>query len=285
MMTVTYYINLDRVPARRAYIEAHFSSRGLSDVVRFSATDAKDPMALKDARFRPGLGDRWDMPRSAIACFESHRRVWQAIADRGAAAAAVFEDDVLLSKAAAGVIDRLIASPGDYDVVKIDYSPKTLRFGPERDLNGVAVRALLQTDLSAAGYVLSASGCRKLLDWSINYGDHLDDFIFTPRPDWRVFQAFPAVATQLMFKEQMPGHDPGKIVSKSERTSDPAINEKPNKGPVWFRLKKELIRAARKIYRRFFGDASLLWRGGYIGLIPLASDLQGDAPADPCPPL
>lgn len=34
-----FYINLDRVPERRAFVEAHFAERGLGQAVRWPATD------------------------------------------------------------------------------------------------------------------------------------------------------------------------------------------------------------------------------------------------------
>jgi GR25 family glycosyltransferase involved in LPS biosynthesis len=275
-MTDAFYINLDRVPERRTYIESHFKDRGVANVVRLSATDAKDPAAFKTSRFRPGLGGRWDMADSAIACFESHRRVWQEIAERDLPAAVVFEDDVVLSENAMEVIEQIANRAISFDVVKIDYSPKNLRFGPEQAINHVALRPILQTASSAGGYVVSRSGCQKLLEWSEEFGDHLDDFVFSPRSDWRLLQAFPAVAIQLVLME---GDADGIAEDKfelSERSSDPTINKAPDKGPVGFRLKKEALRGFRKGYWSLFGDARLTQKGGYIGEIPLARDLQSN---------
>jgi len=272
-----YYINLDRVPERRDFIESHFPNRQISNIIRLSATDAKDPSALTNAGFRSGIGGRWDMPRSAIACFESHRRVWQQIGNEDLAAAAVFEDDVYLSDTASDVIARLMDAPEKYDIVKIDYSPKFLRFGPELDVNGVILRSILQTMSSAGGYILSRSGCRKLLECSSEYGDHLDDFVFMPRPGWSVYQVFPAVAVQLVLIEGNTGSDLAGGFTLSERTSDPVINDQPQKGPLSFRIRKELGRVARKFHWRFGGDARLIREGGFIGNISLAPDLQEDS--------
>jgi glycosyl transferase family 25 len=138
-----------------------------------------------------GTGGKWGLSKSKIACFESHRRIWAHALNSGMTTVLIFEDDLRLSRHAAEVVRRLMASSGAFDVVKIDYSPKVLPYGPADQINDMNVRALLETASSAGGYIVSRSGCRKLLDWSQTYSDHLDDFIFMPRPDWRVFKHFP----------------------------------------------------------------------------------------------
>lgn len=273
---VAYYINLDRVPERRDYVENHFSRRGISDLVRLSATDAKDATSLENTHFVKGIGSRWDMPLSAIACFESHRRVWQMIIDAALPAAAIFEDDLRLSETAANVIAGVIEAAETFDVVKIDYSPQLVRLGPEQVLNGIPMRLMLHTVASAGGYVLSRSGCLKLLKWSERYCETLDDFVFFARQNWTAYQLIPAVAIQFQF-----GYDAeNKQITDNagfhtnERESDPSINAATDKGPLGFRLRKEFNRFTRKNYWRFGGDTRLIRRGGYIGHVPLAPDLQ-----------
>ena len=279
---VAYYINLDRVPERREYVENHFSRRGISDLVRLSATDAKDSSALADTHFVKGTGSRWDMPLSAIACFESHRRVWQMIVDAGLPAAAVFEDDLRLSESAANVIAGVIEAAESFDVVKIDYSPQLVRLGSQQVLNGIPMRSMLHTVASAGGYVLSRSGCLKLLNWSESYCETLDDFVFFPRPNWVALQVIPAVAVQFQFGQADENKKNCNVggFHINERESDPSINAVTDKGPLGFRLRKEFRRFARKNHWRFGGDARLIRQGGYIGHIPLAPDLQfGNADA------
>ncbi len=52
-----YYINLDRVPERRAFIEAHFQEQGMGSVSRWSATDAADKDAPLGPGYKPGTGE------------------------------------------------------------------------------------------------------------------------------------------------------------------------------------------------------------------------------------
>lgn len=265
-----YYINLDRVPERRAFMETEFARAGLAGAHRISATDASQPGALDGARYVPGSGSRWGLLPSEIACFESHRRIWQIGADRGLPAVVAFEDDVQLSGAAADVIRTLVRNADKFDYVKLDYWPRVRRFGPAKDIGGVAVREILEMVASAAAYVVSQQGCRKLLEWSEEYSDHLDDFLTIPRPDWTMFQCFPAVCVQAVLSQP----DTHTVIKTSEREQDVRINSGLDKGPTWFRVARELKAAGRKLYWRAGGQSRLLKRGGYVGLVPCADDLE-----------
>ncbi|WP_170339460.1 glycosyltransferase family 25 protein [Ruegeria arenilitoris] len=266
-----YYINLDRVPERRAFMEAQFLKAGLVGAHRISATDASQSGALEQNGYIAGTGTRWGLTTSEIACFESHRSVWQRIADRNLPAAVVFEDDVEMSSEAGRVIIEVLNHPEAYDCVKLDYSPRSLRFGPETGIGNVRVRPMLEMAPSAAAYVLSQVGCRKLLAWSQRYSDHLDDFLSLPRRDWNMFQCFPAVGVQMIWSGRQEQID--EPVKSSERTQSAATNSGLDKGPTWFRLRRELQSAGRKLKWKLGGQARLLQRGGMVDFIPCADDL------------
>ena len=267
-----YYINLDRVPERCAFIEAHFQEQGMGSVSRWSATDAADKDAPLGPGYKPGTGETWALSRSEIACFESHRAIWAHAIENDLPAVVIFEDDMLLSRMAEDVIAKLLAAAAQFDVAKLDYSPAVSRFGPTTEINGISVRPLLSNAVSAGGYILSQQGCKKLLNWSTVYSDRLDDFVFMPRPGWHAVQVFPAVATQLWMTAEAKQQEANLLFS-SERESDPKINQKPSKGPFLFRVKKELINGTRRLKWRTGCDKLLKQKGGFIGLVPLAPDL------------
>lgn len=271
-----YYINLDRVPERRAYVEAHFAEREMGHAVRWSATDGLLTNLRADCGYRAGTGIRWGLSQSEIACFESHRNIWAHALNSGLDSVVIFEDDLLLSRDAADVVRRLRGNTESFDVVKIDYSPKVLPYGVAKQINGVDVRKVLETSTSAGGYIVSRTGCRKLLDWSQTYSDHLDDFIFMPRPNWRVVQTFPAIAIQLVLAAPELVEGLATVLTKSERTVDPTANRKPDKGPIAFRLRKEARNGMRKLKWRSCGHRRVLGLGGILGTPPLADDLTID---------
>jgi hypothetical protein len=66
------------------------------------------------------------------------------------------------------------------------------------------------------------------------------------------------------------------VLTKSERTVDPNANRKPDKGPVWFRLRKEARNGMRKLKWRLWGHRKVLASGGFLGKVPLADDLGQD---------
>ncbi len=270
--TGVFYINLDRVPERRTFMEAQFSRACVPGAIRFSATDAQQPEALKGTGYVPGVGSRWGLKQSEIACFESHRAVWRQMTDMDLQAAAIFEDDVEMSAGAGRVISSLLAAGDGFDFAKLDYSPRSLRFGPQDYIADIPVRPMLEMAPSAAAYILTREGCRKMLAWSETYSDHLDDFVSLPRPDWRMYQVFPAVGVQMIWSK----HQDQNVtqVKTSERTQDETTNSGLDKGPLWFRARRELYAVRRKLGWRLGGQDRLLKRGGYVGFIPCADDLR-----------
>ncbi len=270
-----FYINLDRVPERRAFMDSEFQKIGLNGAIRFSAVDAKAEGTLSGAGFRQGIGDRWALPKSAIACFESHRAVWKLAIDHGVDAALIMEDDMVMSSELPPTLDALFNAAHDFDVVKIDHSPASVRFGPILGMNGIDLRPIEKTTTSAGAYVVSRSGLKKLLARSQEYGDTLDDFLYTPHQGWQMFQVFPAVAAQVVLLKKPVRHQPHINLRSSERELDPEINESDlPRGPAWFRIRKELRRLGSRLSWKFGAKSALLRRGGYYGSVPMSEDLK-----------
>ncbi len=270
-----YVINLDRVPERWEKMVCHFHAVGLAPI-RFSAVDAWDRKALDRSHYAPHRGDRWELNDSLIACFESHRKVWQLVVDLELPCAAIFEDDVVLSEEMPAVLEALHQRAVDFDVVKLDTVRSISRLGPPAKLGDFDLRRIWINAPSAAAYVVSQSGARRLLDWSVEFCDHTDDFIFWQRPEWMVLQLFPAVAMQMAFLSE--DERKGLCISDervwgSERTSDIRINRKVSKGPPWFRLRKEILRLRRRIFWKSFGDRRLLAKGGFVGTCPFRAKM------------
>jgi GR25 family glycosyltransferase involved in LPS biosynthesis len=267
-----YFINLDRVPERANFMESQFAHTGFIGAQRFSATDAQQPGVLDDNGYVPGTGSRWGLKQSEIACFESHRAVWQVAVDEGLKAVAIFEDDVEMSAQAGEVITALLNGKDEFDLIKLDFSPRSMRFGPLQEIAGVSVRPMLEMAPSAAAYIVTQAACRKLLSWSEQYSDHLDDFISIPRPNWQMYQCFPAVGVQMIWSKQQ--EQTAETVKVSERSQDQKTNRGLDKGPLWFRIRREVLAAGRKLYWRAGAQRRLLDSGGFVGFIPCTDDLS-----------
>ena len=167
------FINLDRVPERRKFMENEFKIAGISNAIRFSAIDGKKEGVLNQARFSPGAGDRWNLPKSAIACFESHRAVWQIGVNQNLDAIVVFEDDVLLSSDISKIISGFVETSNQFDIIKLDIGGLKTKYAELSEIAGIPVRKILTRINSAGGYILSNSGAKKLLHRSKKYGDTL----------------------------------------------------------------------------------------------------------------
>ncbi|WP_028092166.1 glycosyltransferase family 25 protein [Pseudodonghicola xiamenensis] len=265
-----HFINLDRVPERAAFMQEQCARAGFDRVHRFSAVDAATtPLS---PRYRPGRwGAYWSLLLSEVAVFESHRALWQQVAESGQPAV-LMEDDVLLSEQAGAVCAALATAAERFDMVKLDSPGGPLRLGPATRMGGQSLRPLTGVIASAAAYLLTPTGAALLLRQSQSYCDHLDDFLTRRYPGYRAFQLDPAVAVQGMFADLADRSDIPPSISGSERTGA-APRARADKGPAAYRLVKELRRSTRKMTRRLITDRLLLARGGCLAAVPLASDL------------
>jgi len=93
-----FVVNLDRDKDRLEATQALFASAGM-DFERVAAVDARAMTAgqLHTAcpRFRFYIANARRVKPGEIGCALSHRKVWETVASRGLALAAVFEDDIL----------------------------------------------------------------------------------------------------------------------------------------------------------------------------------------------
>jgi len=270
-----YYINLDRVPDRAAFIEDQFRQIGLSSQLhRVSATDALT-MSPQPSYCPHRWGPRWELSQSEVACFTSHRRTWEMVIKADLEHAVILEDDVLLSQEMeAAVQDIVLRGPKDFDVIKLDGVPQIGRYGEALPIGEARhVSEILQGMASAGCYLVSRRGAEWLLVNSISFCDHLDDFVFDPASGRKIMQLQSAVALQAMWSEQTGIEAMDYTVATSERTQDPLINRQIAKGPILYRLKKDLKRTGRKLARTLYQDRSLIASGGVIGAPQLAQDL------------
>jgi len=261
-----FVINLDRVPRRWAFTQAEFARLALVPQ-RFAAIDAHRLDSVDGVRYQPHDGPRWELTASAVACFESHRRLWAEIAARDLPVAAIFEDDMALSDDLPAVLALL--DPGDDEVIKLDSAINPHRVGPPvRELGRWHLHPIIGTSTSTGAYVLTAGGARRLLALSETYCDHIDEFVLRTGPGWRPLQLMPVVACQLvkltMAERGALGADDPQLAG-SERESDPAINRPRAKAPLGWRLAGEARRAARRLFWSTWGDRHLRRSGGMTG--------------------
>ena len=267
-MTKILYINLDRVPERRVFMEEQAARAGVLDhLERLSATDGRSDAVIEG--YTPhSWGPRWELTRSETAVFDSHRRAWRAGLET-AAPFVVMEDDVLFSSRFMEALKAARAAAPVGAIVKLDGVRKPGAYGPAREIGGgFSLRAHLRITHSAGAYLVMPEAARRLLATSESFCDHLDDFILNPAAAWEVFQLEPAVAAQGVLVEAETG-----AAADSERTHHAPTNHPKARGPFAYRLVKELRRSGRRIVRAAWGERALVARGGHVGAVPLSADL------------
>lgn len=281
-MTKGFYINLERMRSRGEFMEHQLQTLGLSqDFARSQGFEAAELTAetIKNhlpGEKRPGTRGyfRWQMSKVEIAIFESHRRIWQQVVDAGNPYAIILEDDAKLSSSLPDIIEKLERAAPVVDVIKLDWIRRFRRFGPPVAAFDVEIRPIVEQRLpSAAAYLISQAGAQKLLEWSSPYSDLVDAFIFQPRANYRLYQLFPAVAAQglTLGKQACPDGPPMPTgsIPDLEIAREPA-----SRGPLWFTIVREGRLGLDRARRFFGGDRKLAKEGGWIGLVPLAEDLD-----------
>lgn len=235
-----HVINLDRDPARYAEVSDQFRRVGLEELLsRVPAVDGQAPDFVAPGYAPHSWRDRWELKISEQAVFESHRSVWERIADSEAPFGVVCEDDILISADFPKVLEALDCMR--FGIVKLDGFSADRRYGSRLDMNGWSVRPILEAVPSAACYAVSRTAANRLLADSRTYSATLDDFVFARRDGIEPVQTEPAVSVQQICCT--PPEDGGSV---RESLDVAAVA----RGPVVYRLVKELRRSLKRMTAR-----------------------------------
>lgn len=190
-------INLDRAPERLAHMEREFSRIGAA-FTRLAATDGQ--AGDFDGGVNVLEGRR--LSRGETACFISHRRCWQALAESGESHGVVLEDDVFLGEGAAPFLRDAEWFPKKAGLVKLEtyLAPTSVAKVAVATAHGRGVHPLTGKHLGAGAYALDAATARMLVEASAAIDRQVDDFLFDPDgapfAKARAHQLVPAVAIQ-----------------------------------------------------------------------------------------
>lgn len=151
---------------RRARLQQHLADLGLS-ASQFPALDGSrmSALAVKEAqhRFWPLLTTgRW-LFNAEVGCALSHRTLARNLLERDSDLALILEDDArITADELADILDNLHALPPGWDILLLNYKENSYPYvisalGPRHTLFGI----LGDID-SAAGYLITRSGAKKL---------------------------------------------------------------------------------------------------------------------------
>jgi glycosyl transferase family 25 len=202
-----YLINLDRRADRLAAMAQESRKAGLC-FTRVAAVDGQSPASQAPMRdwFAAG-GPLGPLPSGDRCCTLSHRRAWEALAASGAPYAAVFEDDVRLTPAAAALLADTAWIPPGTDLVKLEHfgpqSQKVLVRDERPGPAGLTLGRLASRHTGAAAYILSRRAALLLLDIT-RFDLPVDHLLFNPNNSpvfakLAPWQVLPAVARQQEF--------------------------------------------------------------------------------------
>lgn len=173
-----FVINLERDHERRRHMTELLSRLGLAA----EFVTAVDGRALSDAdratydRARALRIYGVEMMDTEIACFLSHRRLYERMVRDSISAALIMEDDVRVEPTLPAVLDGLLASQVDWAVVRLD-SKRSQVIAPSRpgkflgtrvaDLPADTALYRLRTHVLGVGaYLIRLEGARRMLAYA-----------------------------------------------------------------------------------------------------------------------
>ena len=193
-----YVINLKRSPKRWAHIQQQFAQFGLI-ATRVEAVDGRKLTKHDLSLYRTGryatLAD------DEIACFLSHRTCWQQVADGDDPYACIFEDDVHISKHFPDFLQTKIWTECS-GLLSIEQFHPVIRAKPRPVVkkSNYCVYRCVESNPGAAGYILSKTIAKQLLQDSDPFYHLVDSFLFSPRriiaARFNSYQLAPAVCLQ-----------------------------------------------------------------------------------------
>jgi glycosyl transferase family 25 len=215
----TYLINLDRSPDRLEFFQNQANSVGIT----FERISAIDGRLLPETTWRSIVDKRFEFqPINVyeVACFLSHKAIWERIVRDRIAMAAIFEDDAILAPQIADTFRSIENAETSFDVIKLE---TTLRSVVLTESNvslatGESLHGLRSWHGGTAGYVVSLEGARKLSKATNFISDQIDQAMFNPlskiSSSLNILQCKPAICIQ---KELLHRGQPATFASTIER--------------------------------------------------------------------
>lgn len=201
-----FVINLARNPERLERMERLLGAQGL-EFERLDAVDGKRLDAEEIARWSQKKPDgSLCLSPSEVGCMLSHRHAWEKIAAMETGHAAVLEDDIHFSAEAAAFLKSGKWIPADAEIVKIETVKKWKTVVSKTSIpldHGHSLAKLLGQHFGTGGYIVTASGARRLLQEIGAVHMAIDQIMFDPASDLftrlSIYQIMPALCIQDQF--------------------------------------------------------------------------------------
>ena len=199
-------ISLTSATERREHIKKEFGKHN----VAFEFFDALTPKTAKEQAKALSLNlDNARLTSGELACMVSHVSIWQKIVTENIAYAAIFEDDIYLGEDAKSLLNSAEWIKPDWNIIKIEaFAKKALLSTTKHPIlsDKRQIVPLKGKNLGAAGYILSVSGAKLLLEYITNRKlqpvDEIIFDVFISQQIEPVYQMLPALCVQEMILKE-----------------------------------------------------------------------------------
>jgi len=198
-----FVINLERRPQRLAHIRAQLEARGLP----FTRIDAVDGQSQKDIGY-PAQHPTLTKPE--FACYLSHLKAFRAFLETDAPRCLILEDDAVLAKNIAEVLDVDAFFASDNAIIRLDapteaewHHPVRVARKPIAQHGRYAMFHLRSSALGSAAYVISRTVAQRILREFSEPKVQIDVLWGRKgnitQPSVQLFQITPTLSQQLQF--------------------------------------------------------------------------------------
>jgi glycosyl transferase family 25 len=263
----TYLINLDRSPGRLAHMDAQLTRLGLS----YERVPAFDGQSLTDGEMAEADPS---MSRGEIGCFLSHCLVWQRIASRPDAYAAVLEDDIHLAPDIVEFVSDWQWIPPGIDIVKLEtmWKPVEIETASLATRGKYRLARLRSTHPGAAGYIISARAAVALLEQMPKPHRPVDALLFeiadgAAQPS-SIYQVDPALCVQDSYSRS-----PSRLAALTSTIESERRSLRRRATDPLSRIRREAWKFIQAVKNRRHKLATAAERGLEFKRIPFAGEL------------
>lgn len=241
-LTITaLVINLDNAKERW-----NFQEKQLTELnIEYQRWEANSVKHLTDEEYEKWAND-WQrkLRRTEVACFLSHYRAWQHIAN-SEQPFLILEDDALLSQKLPSTLLEINNNQSiKYDHITFETRArkKLIKKQGVAINNDVALHELFLDKTGAAAYLLTPKGAKILIEQVRQHGAGLADALLCHTKGLKSMQSVPALAIQMDIAEHY-GMD--KLILKSAATS--TISTLSNTKPIPISLSDKLAFKSKRL--------------------------------------
>ncbi len=249
-----YLINLDRSPDRLAWISRRLAELCI-DMQRISAVDGKKLNPSEIQRWDRVRDPRFGMGPNEIACFLSHRFIWQKIVDGNESIAFIAEDDIHISNQLPQFLNDNGWIPQDADLVKAETVRQRVWLSKSvmAEYLDHQIYSLRSFHGGSAGYFVSQNGAARLLASTENYCIPLDQVLFNrnflPARNLTTYQILPALVAQDWVVNTAANQPKIESLLLTERNTFHGNSRTRNKslaGLMWYKIYNPLRKASKR---------------------------------------